>query len=279
MKGLLTVLILTGLLTYSSCRNSDRDRDTSTEAAEVFWMSTNHFNNIMREVHRVAVVDSVLNGIDPADALAPQICLDSFNRAPEEGPFPIDLTIYYSEGTTCSGVKNRSGKIHANMDGIYTQIGTKIKIRTTDYTVDGYEVSADISMEVIHRSTDTIIYDVVITNGRLVDAKNKNKVTIQEGHLNFAQYQGAKTISTSDDAFYISGTGNGIAQNGVIYTFAHEDLAILKADCEYETFGSFRLKAPNQLDRICEFGEGGACDNVMLVSIPPSNGDQVVQIP
>jgi hypothetical protein len=279
MRGLLAVIILISLLTYSSCRNSDRDRDTSTESAEVFWMSTNHFNNIMREVHRVAMVDSVINGINPADAIAPQICLDSFNRTPIDGPFPIDLTIYYSEENTCSGVRNRSGKIHANIDGIYSNLGTKINITTTNYSVDGYSVSAEISMEVIYQSKDTVTYDVWIKNGKLVDRKNKNFVTKQEGHLNFSHYQGTKTVTTTDDAFYISGSGNGIAQNGVIYTFQSEDVTILSADCEYETFGSYRLIAPNQLDRVCEFGEGGGCDNIMLVSIPPANGDEVVQIP
>lgn len=279
MRGLLAIAILVSLLTYSSCRNSDRDRDTSTESAEVFWMSTNHFNNIMREVHRVAIVDSILNDVDPAYALAPQICIDSFNRAPLDGPFPIDLTIYYGAAKTCTGVRNRAGKIQASFDGVYTDLGTKINISTTDYTVDGYQVSAEISMEVIYFSKDTITYDVWIKNGKLIDKKNKNNITIQEGHLNFSQYQGTKTVTADDDGFFISGSGNGIAQNGVIYTFQSEDLSILDANCEYETFGSYRLKAPNQLDRICEFGEGGGCDNIMQVAIPPANGDQVVQIP
>ena len=64
----------------------------------------------------------------------------------------------------------------------------------------------------------------------------------------------------------------------MVYSFQTEFENVLTYDCGYETFGSVRLKAANQLDRILNFGEGGSCDKVMLVSIPPANGDQVVEI-
>ena len=113
MKGLLSIAIIFTLFTFSSCRNSDRDRDTSTQASAEFWIASNHFNTLMREIHKVAQVDSVLNNVPVADALKPDICNDSIMRTPDMGSYPIDLSIFYSDKNTCDGERNRSGKIIA----------------------------------------------------------------------------------------------------------------------------------------------------------------------
>jgi hypothetical protein len=90
--------------------------------------------------------------------------------------------------------------------------------------------------------------------------------------------EGRKTIPTSDDNFRIQGTGNGMAENGVIYSYIIENDMVLLVPCELERFGSFRLSAPNTSDRICNVNEGEDCNKKMLVTIEPSNGSQLVEI-
>lgn len=280
MSKLLSIAILSLLFTFASCRNSDRDRDTSTQSAEEFWIASNHFTTLMREIHKVAQVDSVLNNIPTADALKPDICNDSIVRVPNMGPFPIDLTIYYGDSTICENERNRSGKILANFDGNYATVGTTITVRTIDYKVDNFSVSAEISMKVTYSVIDTLTFDVTITNGTIIDeSKGGNNISLLSGEFTFMNYSGRKSISTSDDKFLLRGKGTGAASNGVIYSAKTEFEFILDPSCNYETFGSFILSAPNQLDRNGNFGEGGECDSKMLVTIDPANGDQVVEIP
>lgn len=280
MNRILLLLIAVFFITFSSCRDSDRDRDTSTDSSRDAWIAINHYNTLMREVHRVAFVDTVLNNIDTADALVPDVCMDSITRFPDQGPFPIMLTINYNKDKTCEGHKNRDGKILASFSGLYTSVGTRISITTQNYMVDGYAISADIEMEVTYEVIDSLRFDVYIKNGSLTDTEGTgNTTSIHESHLTYMMYTGKKTVRTDDDEFVITGEGSGMASNGVIYTFATEFENILAGTCNYETFGSVRLKSANQLDRIFNFGEGGGCDNIMLVSIPPVNGDTQVEIP
>jgi hypothetical protein len=280
MKGLLSIAFLALLISFSSCRNSERDRDVSTESAEGLWIAANHFNNILREVHRVAAVDSVLNGIPVADALTPQSCIDSITRVPDMGPFPIDMTIFYSEEKSCTTDRERSGNIIASFDGIYGNMGTKINVTTLDYEVDGYSVSAEISMEVVYTAIDTLTFDVHITNGTITNTnKVGNNISIQSAHIKFSHFRGRKTVTTTDDDFVITGTGEGIAENGVIYTYNIGNEIVFDASCNYETFGSFILNAPDTQERIMDVGEGGGCDSKMLVTILPANGSHLVEIP
>lgn len=279
MKGLLSGLMAMALLFTVSCKNSDRDLDSSTGSSVSAWTSMNHFHNIMREVHKVAQVDSVLNGVNPADAILPSNCMDSLIRTPNLGPFPIDVEIFYSDFKSCDGEKNKSGKINATFSGSYSDIGTEVDVTLTDYIVDNVAISGNIKMTVIKSVIDSLIFDVKITNGSFLDMDKPGKnQSYFDATLVFNNSTGRKTIPTTDDNFVITGTGNGIAENGVIYSYKIENEMVLLPDCQYEEFGSFRLSAPNTQDRVCNVNEGDGCDNIFQIAIPPANGNQVVEI-
>jgi hypothetical protein len=239
----------------------------------------NHFHTIMREVHRVAQVDSVLNAIPVANAIAPANCMDSMNRVSDLGPFPIDLTIFYSEQKECADQRNRSGQITANFDGLYSALGTTILITLVDYKADNFLISGNITMEVVKSVIDTLGFKATIANGNITNLnKAGNNTSYFEGALSFSNTTGRKTIPTTDDNFVITGEGLGIAENGVIYTYEIENDMVLLPTCEYERFGSFRLKAPNTGDRICNVNEGDGCDRIIQVTIPPANGSQTEEM-
>lgn len=279
MKVILSYAFVALLIVSSSCRNSERDLDNSTGSSESAWIAMNHFHNIMREVHRVAQVDSVLNAIPTADALVPTVCVDSIKRIADLGPFPIDLTLFYSISNTCVDQRNRGGQIRANFDGLYSDVGTTIKISLENYEVDNTFISGDISMTVTRSSTDSLYFDVVVENGSILDmdkpGKNQSYFNAQ---LNYINYSGRKTFPTTDDDFAITGTGEGIAENGVIYAYEVENELVLTNECEHERYGSFRLSAPNTQDRVVTLNEGDACDKLMQVAIYPANGHQIVEI-
>jgi hypothetical protein len=281
MNKLLSIILVTILVSFSACSNSDRDRDNSTQAAQEFWISTNHFTNIFREVHRVAIVDSIIAGRG-SSAIYPEVCLDSFSRSPNMNAFPIDLSIFYGINHTCEGERNRSGKLVATFDKVYPDSGSIVTITTVDYQIDGFIISAEMEVKITSSTPWLVEFDVTVKNGKIINTNEPGtKISLAEAKYKISSVDGMGTITTSDDDFKFDGSGNGMASNGVTYTCTSETTTFLFADCNYESSGSFRIKAPNQQDRICNFNEadGAGCNSKMVVYIPPTNGDIIVEIP
>ena len=278
MKGFYAMAISILLIFFSSCKNSDRDLDTGTDASHDFWVATNQLSNIIREVHKVAVVDSILNGVDSIDVIPPETCMDTMFRFPDVGPFPIDLELVYSDTLICDTARERSGKINAKFSGRYSDYGTSIKISVDSFQIANVYLTGTITMNMAGKSADTLIYKVVVTDGKIVDTKKiGNNVALWNGTFTYVQYAGRTTVTSNDDHFIYFGSGDGMAQNGVIYTYTTQQQANLQADCEYEGSGIFKLVSTNRQDRILNFGNGN-CNNKMVVSIPPVNGEYEVSI-
>ncbi|MGB1004230.1 MAG: hypothetical protein ACPGVC_08380 [Salibacteraceae bacterium] len=279
MKGILSFALLATILLFGSCRESDRDRDTSTGSSVSAWNGMNHFHNIMREIHNVAQVDSTLNGVPPSDVVTPVNCMDSFNIVSGAVPGTNDLKIYYSKEKDCLGTRNRSGVITANFDGLYSAVGTTITVSLQNYEADDFSISGDISMKVVTSVIDTLSFDVEITNGKIIDnSKSGNNVSYFTANLLFINNAGRKTVPTTDDQFVVYGGGNGMAENGVIYSYTIDPELVLIPSCEFERFGTFNLSSPNAQERFCNVNEGDGCDKIMLVTIDPANGSQVVEM-
>ena len=278
MKGFYAIVISILLISFPSCKNSDRDLDTGTDASHDFWVATNQLSNIIREVHKVAVVDSILNNVDTADVIPPETCMDTMFRTPDAGPFPINLDLVYSDTLICDTARERSGKINAKFSGLYSDYGTTIKITTDSFQIAGVYFTGTITMSMAGKSTDTLIYKVVVKDIKIIDTKKVgNNVALWSGSFTYVQYAGRTTVTANDDHFIYFGNGDGMAQNGVIYTYTSQSQANLQADCEYEGSGLFKLVSTNRQDRVLNFGNG-SCNNKMVVSIPPVNGEHEVSI-
>lgn len=279
MNKLLPVVITLLLLSFSSCRNSERDLDSSTVSSHDFWVATNHFSTIFREVHKVAIVDSLIAGRGNS-AIYPEVCLDSFNRAPFDGKFPMNLNIFYSETKECTNERNRSGQLNATFSRNYPDSGSIITIHTTDYEVDGYQVSGDLSIKITSSSPWLVEYDVTLENGRIVNTNDAgNKKILESGNFKITSVEGFTTMTSLDDDFKYTGSGIGMASNGVIYNYENESNIFLYANCNYETSGIFIVKSSEQQDRSCNFSVEDECNSEMIVTILPANGDQLVEIP
>lgn len=279
MKGVISLTIFSILLVFSSCRDSQRDRDTSTGSAESAWNGMNHFHNIMREIHNVAQVDSILNGVPPADVVTPTNCMDSMKVEKGAIPGTYNLRIYYSKDKTCDNTRNRSGVIHAYFDGQYSDLGTTITVNLEEYEADDFAIEGTITMEVVTSVIDTLTFDTKIMSGKITNGnKPGNNISYLDAEIMFVNNAGRKTVETTDDQFVVTGGGNGNAENGVIYTYTIDNELIIIPSCEFERFGSFRLQAPNSLDRDCNVNEGDGCDKKMLVTIEPGNGAHLVEM-
>lgn len=278
MNRFFAIIISVFLVSISSCKNSDRDLDTGTDASHDLWVATNQFSNIIREIHKVAIVDSILNGVDTAFAIAPETCMDTMFRFPDAGPFPIDLVLLYTDTLVCDTTRERTGQIRAKFSGRYTDYGTTIKISTDSFGVAGVFFTGNIIMKMEAKSVDTIIYSINVIDGKLIDTKKVgNNVSLWDGNFTWYQYAGRTTVTAIDDDFRFTGFGDGMAQNGVIYSYTTNSHLELQADCEYESSGNLTLVSTNRQNRVLDFGNGN-CDNKLVVSIPPVNGSHEVTI-
>lgn len=265
MKGFIIPIML---LSMVSCKKPPSNIDRSTQSAKDAWTGMNQFHTIMREIHRVAQVDSILNQVPSMNAIAPSICSKSITRAPDIGPFPIDLTLTYDTAVKCTGQRSRSGEIIANFSGVYSNLGTIIQISLVDYMSENYLVSGDITMNVGKRSSDTLGFNVSILNGKIIDTRKTSLNTSYiSGNIYFENNTGRATVSTTDDDFSISGAGEGIASNGVTYTYTIDNTFQLQATCTYAQVGSFTLLSPNASNRVCDVSPNTQCDGIMSVSI------------
>lgn len=279
MKHFFSIFLAVVLLAFGSCRESVRDMDTGTDDSQDMWVATNQMSNIIREFHRVVVVDSILNNVDSADALFPANCIDTFTRTPDTGPFPINLQIVYSDSVECEGDRTKTGRINVSMTGYYANFGTQIKITPDSFSMAGVYFKGDIDMVLIGKTPDSLLFQVHVLEAEIIDTKKAgNNVSRFSGIFTWLWYRGRLTVSSLDDQFIFFGDGNGLARNGVYYDFFNSDWCYLNSDCEYEGQGGFTLKSNNRENRILNFGNGN-CDNKMVVSIPPVNGDYEVSIP
>ena len=280
MKGIYFFAFAIITLSFTSCKDSQRDMDTGTDASKDFWVGTNQLSNIIREVHKVAVVDSIINGIDSALVIAPETCMDTMYRTPDVGPFPIDLDLIYSDTLICDTARARSGKIRATFSGIYSNFGSTINIKTDSFQIAGVFFTGDILMRLINKNEDTLVFEVNIIDGSVLDTKEVgNNISLIDGTFIYTQYAGRSTVTSEDDDFLIRGSGKGTARNGLLYTFSNNQWARFDADCEHESSGSFTIVSTNSTrqNRVIDFGNGN-CDAKMVVSIPPVNGNYDVSI-
>lgn len=268
------------LLCITSCRNSDRDNDTAVEYTKSFWSNTNKVHHVLRQIHGVALVDSVVNG-NMVDTITSTVCFDSLTYQHDNKFFPVypnELQIHFSDTVVCANTPLHTGTIIANFSGPYEQVGTEIQVTFDKYTHEGVEITGELSMELYLNQFDSLAYNVTFNGLTFTDlnkaAYNKSYLS---GTVQWVRWIGNNTPEADDDDFTISGIGNGTSYDGVVYTYVNNLPVLMFHDCNYSASGDYILSTANNSDRICNFGDG-SCDNKMLVTIEPEVADIEVSI-
>lgn len=276
----LTILFVFGAIALGGCRKSDRDDDTHMEFTRSFWSNTNKVHHVLRQIHGVAIVDSLING-NGNSSIVSEVCFDSVTYLDSNMGLPIfpnQLNIHFSETVVCENTRIQSGSILTTFSGPYEQVGTQIDVSFDNYRTDDIEIQGNMTMTLYKNKFDSLAFNVTFDNLTFIDHdKAALNISHLTGTIQWVRWIGNSTPEATDDDFTISAVGQGMAYNGVIYNYESELPVLFFAECNFESSGSYVLSTPNSADRICNFGDG-TCDNKMLVTIEPGVADTEVEI-
>lgn len=259
----LIVVFLISMLGYS-CNDSERDEDDETVASHDNALAEVLFNDLIRQVHQVAMRDTILNDTGLVQDL--DICMDSAVRSSDVAIFPIELVIYYGpENTICTDGRERRGKIRATFSGRYTSSFSKVSIVPVSYFVDDIRVTGTVDIENTGFSdAGNRSYIVEVTDG-VLEAQDLN---VNWESLTARQWTSGADSDENvvDDVFTItSGSTTGRNTKGNTFTSSIQKSQRFEIGCKWFTRGVLQLEVPNLATRTVNYGNGN-CDNALTVT-------------
>lgn len=259
---LILALIVGGI---GGCRSSERDLDTETISSRDYVLVQNVFNDAFKQVHQVALYDSVLNDTGLVQLIDTN-CLDTFYTTTGLNQFPTTLVLNYGSGNgpACLDGRYRRGEIRARFTSKYTNPNALITITFDDYWVDENKVEGTMTLNGLGNGN----YGVTIADGRVFWKNFSNEFdVIYTANLTLERSEGASTLATDDDVFlYTTGVGNGRNSKGNSFTCSITDPLKMDVNCNWMIDGGVRIKPVNLQVRNVDLGSG-ACDNRIIVNI------------
>lgn len=259
------LLVLTIILI--GCRKSDRDQDLETLSARDNALAYHIFDDAWREVHRIAMQDTLLGYYDSNLIRRPNECILFTDLSDTLPVFPLYLTINYGdEGETCNDGFKRYGVISASFSSRYITPGSEVIIGFNGYRKDLFDVEGLIRVNHIGFQNDQPQYLITVEDGRITG----NNIDIEwEGVHTYTWIQGSSTYSAIfDDVFTIEGIATGINSRGVSFvneistspsSFYRSDLS-----CQWFKVGRSELEVDNLTTRYINYDDTAACNNILL---------------
>lgn len=242
-------LLLTGGLLSSCLERGNTDWTFEQDNA----ISSEIFQDVYKQVDETAQSDGNLKScatVSLSDTL---------------GNFPNTVTIDFGTGCLGTDGRTRSGIITAVFSGRWRDSSTVVDISLTDYTVDDYEVSANVTATNAGTSDRGYpSYEMQVTNGNVAypdgNSSSWNGTTLYE------LAEGANTTfdtdgiaGITDDVYHVGGAISGVNRNGTPYTGEITEYLIRDMSCKWITQGRIELTPQNGDTRTIDFGDGN-CD-------------------
>lgn len=260
------LLLVAASLVFSGCRKSDRDEDEETLSARDNALAYHIFDDVWREVHRVAMQDTLLGYYDSNLIRRPNACIQRVTISDTVPVFPLLLNINYSDdGESCNDGFKRYGLIKASFSSRYITPGAQIVIDFEGYRKDDFDVAGLITIDNAGFEDDQPVYTMRVEEGRITG----NNIDIEwEGTHIYRWVQGSATYSAiDDDVFTIEGIASGENSRGV--PFVNEIITTYRADlsCQWFTEGRSELTVQNLPIRYINYNNdptSSACNNIII---------------
>lgn len=196
---------------------------------------------------------------------------------------PYELTIKFKGASCFFDGRTRTGTLNITFNGAYKDEGTKITTTTTDYVVDGYEVSGTkVVLNEGQLSNGSIKYKVTVSNGSVTDSEGDNVASWITSTRYRIWTEGYDTPNLfSDDEYEIYGEADGVDRNGDTFTFevpSFDPLAF-EYQCWRKTrlplSGTLTIRPEGKKDRIVNYGNG-TCDTEVQITVGDFTADVVL---
>lgn len=257
--------VICGILFFTGCRKSDRDTDVSLKTAYENVVAENLFNDLFRQVHILAINDSLLNKTH-VDTVA-ENCVSGIGISDSTGVFPVTFTIDFGKtnSSPCSDGRVRRGKIIAVFSGRYDAALTTITVNTDGYYVGDIRVDGKSVFTNRGRNSNGYMlfaYDAqnwVVSNDTMkVTWKSTGTYEWAAGENLYQDY--------SDDIFQYKANLTGV--NTVGLSFTGETMTYLKAamNCKWITNGTQKITPENRSPRTINYGDN-SCDSKAKITL------------
>ena len=266
MKHFNILLIFVLTLSIFSCKDSDRDEDTTTNSSTDYAMGQSLVYDAFKLVHQAALSSKGITAVNLADTTSlfgcDTIIVDTLAS-------PMTMTLQFNGDCSGNG-NNRTGSITATFSSKYDALGCVINISFNNYTYNEYPLSGNIfySYNQLTGTAPTYSY-------------NANNIIGFNGHIEWSGNQsitvtsGETTADVSDDTYIISGSASGRSFRGNIFSAVIDVDLTLLGNCNWISSGLVTVSPENKNIRVLNFGS--SCDANATVSI--YSNEYQIQIP
>ena len=264
--NLLLIFVLTFFI--FSCKDSDRDKDITTNSATDYAMGQSLVYDAFKLVHEAALSSKGITSSNLVDTTSlfgcDTIIVDTVSN-------PMTITLQFN--STCTGNSNsRSGSITATFSTNYNILGCLVTVSFNNYMYNTYPIGGTISYSYTGLSGTSPTYSY---NANKITITNNNRFIEWSGSQRITIAAGKNTATTSDDSYSISGTASGRTYQGNSFSAMIDTDLILLGNCNWISSGIVTVSPENKDPRILNFGS--ACDAIANVSIYSINYE--IEIP
>ncbi len=272
-KTALFLVVLTSLFTWS-CNDSVRDLDTDITATEDHLLAQTAFIDVFRQVHRIAIEDSLLieQGFqsDLQDACLDTIYFTSTAQA-------VQKSLWLDWGSdedrpNCEDDKLRFGLINVQIDGFYPEDFNQMTVDLVNYRVDSIELYGRFVVDYLGKTNGLRQYNIILEGGEL---HSEDGIALWTCDWYILQTEGSDLPKPFDDVFEFRGKSKGRGVNGNAFEVENDGAMYFDLRCSYPYGEGQTLKLANLLDR--EISLTDDCGN--SYSVTNLNGRWDVEIP
>lgn len=261
----LAICLLLGIIGFTSCRESDRDEDSSTIAVEGYALSETLHHDLFKIIDEAVKNEPGIKNLSCATITA-----DTVSN-------PKTMIIDFGS-TNCAGADgvNRRGVINVTVfSGYYSDSGAVVSITpASDYFVNDYKVTGTVTLtnRGINASGNTW-YFMDVNNLRIA---NSEWNIVSNADLSVEWTAGTSTpMDVSDDSWTVTGSFSGVDRVGVVYTGNVATGMTWNSTCSYINAGIVNVTPGNLSQRSLDFGT--ACSSAYMVTIGERIFDLEVQ--
>ena len=258
MKCFKILLILVLATSIFSCKDSDRDEDTTTNSSTDYAMGQSLVYDAFKLVHQAALSSKGITSTHLADTTSlfgcDTIIVDTLSN-------PMTLTIQFNG--ICNGNTNdRSGSITASFSSKYDILGCVTTVSFDNYMYNTYPIGGAVTYTYNGLTGTTPSYSY--NANKIIISKNDGRIE-WSGNQTLTIASGETTAITTDDSYTITGLASGRAYQGNEFSVMIDTDLLLVGDCNWVSSGIATVSPENKNPRVLDFGR--SCDAIANVRI------------